>query len=383
MMNAQNMLLFDMPGGTEWILIIMALLMFFVPLFLFIYFIYYLSNSKRRNSLFGRILKEFIVALLVWLIFAVSLATYGKGQSFLKFFWLSLLPFGYFFYLINLYWLIPAFEKKKKRVPVYIVELIIAAVIIAFPFMAIASSLHYSHSLGILILYFVVIMIASLAITWFIYQRNKERIQQLLYLKQELGQTTSSLQSLRSQINPHFLFNTLNTLYGLAISENAVKTGDGIQRLGDMMRFMLQDNQKNLIPLASEITYLKNYIYIHQLRLAATDKMQLSVNIQEPQKEYMIAPMLLISFVENAFKHGVRLQEKSWIRIRLYEQDDVLYFQVVNSIHAQSKHDTEIKSTGLGLENVKERLNLLYPGKHSLTVNENESEYEASLTLSL
>jgi sensor histidine kinase YesM len=379
MMNPQSILLFDMPGRAFYIFI-------FVIIFLgslFLISVYYLGNSARRNTLVGRILKEFIVALLVWVMIAALLAGYGKGHGFLILFWVSLVPFGYFLCLINLYWLIPAFEKKKKRISSYVAELVAAALIIAFPFLAIATSLRYERMLGILILYFVVATIASLAITWFIYWRNKEQIRQMLYLKKELGQAASSLQSLRSQINPHFLFNTLNTLYGLAINENAIKTGDGIQRLGDMMRFMLQDNQKDLIALASEVSYLRNYIYIQQLRVAASDNMQLTVDIQEPEEEYLVAPLLLISFVENAFKHGVRLQERSWISISLYVQNEVLYFEVHNSIHAQSKEATGKNDTGIGLENVRERLNLLYPGKHHLAISEDEGGYGICLTLNL
>lgn len=378
-MNPQSILLFDMPGRAFYIFI-------FVIIFLgslFLISVYYLGNSARRNTLVGRILKEFIVALLVWVMIAALLAGYGKGHGFLILFWVSLVPFGYFLCLINLYWLIPAFEKKKKRISSYVAELVAAALIIAFPFLAIATSLRYERMLGILILYFVVATIASLAITWFIYWRNKEQIRQMLYLKKELGQAASSLQSLRSQINPHFLFNTLNTLYGLAINENAIKTGDGIQRLGDMMRFMLQDNQKDLIALASEVSYLRNYIYIQQLRVAASDNMQLTVDIQEPEEEYLVAPLLLISFVENAFKHGVRLQERSWISISLYVQNEVLYFEVHNSIHAQSKEATGKNDTGIGLENVRERLNLLYPGKHHLAISEDEGGYGICLTLNL
>ncbi|HLR38658.1 MAG TPA: histidine kinase [Chitinophagaceae bacterium] len=380
MINVQDIFLFEMPGGAEWVMIILILLILFVPLFLVIY---YLTNLTRRNTVFGRILKEFIIALLVWVVVAVLLVGYGQGHLFLILFWISLVPFGYFFYLINLYWLIPTFERKKKRVSGYVVEIMAAAVIVAFPFVTIASSLNYYQSIGILIGLFIIVMMVSLAITWFIYLRNKEQIQKMLYLKKELGKSTADLQFLRSQINPHFLFNALNTLYGLSIKEHAIKTSDGIQRLGDMMRFMLQDNQKDRIPLGTEIHYLKNYIYIQQLRLAESENIQLTIDIDEPSHEYFIAPMLLIAFVENAFKHGVRLQEKSWIKVSLYEQNKVLHFNVRNSLHLQSNDDTEQNSTGIGLENVRERLNLLYPDKHHLDINKNAGEYIVHLTLNL
>src|SRR5699024_2873832 len=141
--------------------------------------------------------------------------------------------------------------------------------------------------------------------------------------------------------------------------------------------------QKDRIPLGTEIHYLKNYIYIQQLRLAESENIQLTIDIDEPSHEYFIAPMLLIAFVENAFKHGVRLQEKSWIKVSLYEQNKVLHFNVRNSLHLQSNDDTEQNSTGIGLENVRERLNLLYPDKHHLDINKNAGEYIVHLTLNL
>lgn len=380
MIDAQNILLFEMPSGTEWVLIILSLLFFLIPLFLIA--IYYLSNSKRRSTLFGRILKEFVIVVLIWIVVIGVLIPIGGEAPLILLFWVCLFPFGYFLYLVNLYWLIPAYEKKHKKTVTYALEQVSAVIIMAFPFLMIGSSLDY-YKLFLLIALFLLAAGISSGISWLIYSRNKDKINQLLYLKKELGRTTSNLQFLRSQINPHFLFNALNSLYGMAIKENAVRTGDGIQRLGDMMRFMLRDNKKDMIPLSGEVSYLKDYIYIQHLRLADSDNMKMTVNIQEPEKEYTIAPMLLVPFVENAFKHGVRLQEISWISIDLHVEEGILHFEVRNSMHSKVKTDTEKPSTGIGLENVKERLTLLYPDRHHLAITWNEKEYVAYLTLTL
>ncbi|MBK9490910.1 MAG: histidine kinase [Haliscomenobacter sp.] len=106
---------------------------------------------------------------------------------------------------------------------------------------------------------------------------------------------------LRAQINPHFLFNALNTLYAIAMKENSEKTADGIQKLGDMMRFMLHENHQNRIPLAKEIEYLHNLISIQELRLDENQQIELKINLQNPDREVFIAPMLLNPFGENAF----------------------------------------------------------------------------------
>lgn len=334
----------------------------------------------KRKTLLNKILREFLIVLAIWAIIFIYLVAYP--HPFAAWIWVCIIPYSYFFFLINLYWLIPASEKKNKSVITYVLELLSAAIIFSFPFLAISASMDV-ESFTSSIFSFGIATIISLALAWLIYLHNKDQIQELIYLKKQLIKTNSNLQLLRSQINPHFLFNALNTFYGMAIRENAVKTSDGIQRLGDMMRFMLKDNQKDQIPLASEIGYLKDYIYIQQLRLAASENIQLIVNINEPSNKYLIAPMLLIPFVENAFKHGIRLQERSWVDVALYCNEEILNFEVRNSLHAKINSDTERASTGMGLENVTERLKLLYPNKYKLQISKNETAYIIRLTLDL
>ncbi len=203
---------------------------------------------------------------------------------------------------------------------------------------------------------------------------------QISTLSHRVEQGDASFDFLRSQINPHFLFNALNTLYAKALIENAEKTADGIQKLGDMMRFMLHENQLPSIPLSREIDYLRNYLDLQLLRFGAQDNLDLSIQIPDQACQGEIAPMLLIPFVENAFKHGISAKEKSWIRLNLRCLSGSIHLDLVNSVHPDKLFGEE---SGIGLENVKKRLQLLYPNRHQLTIISNESDYFVHLSLQI
>jgi two-component system, LytTR family, sensor kinase len=204
-----------------------------------------------------------------------------------------------------------------------------------------------------------------------------------LQLQTQVSQTSAELSSLRAQINPHFLFNALNTLYAIAMKENSEKTADGIQKLGDMMRFMLQENHQSRIPLAKEIEYLQNFIDIQRMRLDENQEIDLKINLQQTDREVFIAPMLLNPLVENAFKHGISFRSASWIYITLTHDPSRIFFKVHNSYHPKAEEDPEKDSHGIGLENVKKRLELLYPGRHQFDVQASENDYFVSLILKI
>lgn len=213
--------------------------------------------------------------------------------------------------------------------------------------------------------------------------RKTKKDEEINTLKAELGKSDANLTFLKSQINPHFLFNALNTLYGTALQENAVRTSEGIQKLGDMMRFMLHENIQDTILLSRDIDYLKNYIILQKLRIATSPDIIIETNIEDPEEDLMITPMLLIPFVENAFKHGISRLNPSHIKITLQTSGNTLYFDVHNSTHIRKENDPEKGQSGIGLENVKQRLTLLYPGRHELIVRETAKEFFIHLTLQL
>jgi two-component system, LytTR family, sensor kinase len=191
----------------------------------------------------------------------------------------------------------------------------------------------------------------------------------------------AELAGLRAQVNPHFLFNALNTLYSTALTEEASRTSQGIQKLSDMMRFMLHENNKETIDIRQEVNYLRNYIDLQTLRIAESENFDLNVKLDDTLCLRNIAPMLLVPFVENAFKHGISMRQKSWIDIKLHCDGNSLYFSVFNSVHQRTNEDPERNASGIGLENVKKRLELLYPKNHNLTIHQTEREFSINLVI--
>jgi len=218
-------------------------------------------------------------------------------------------------------------------------------------------------------------------IAWFIYRWRKDSILRFRGLEIALDQSEADLQFLRSQINPHFLFNSLNTLYGTALQENAFRAAEGIQKLGDMMRFMLHENHQEKIPMYKEIEYLKNYIDLQKLRTQSSPDITITADIDGASCDHMIAPMLLIPFVENAFKHGISIKDKSWVEIRLSCDTKGILFEVKNSVHIRKDSDPEKDRSGVGMKNVVNRLRLIYPGKHEFFVNGNDREFFIQLLI--
>jgi two-component system LytT family sensor kinase len=341
----------------------------------------YLINESSKQTLRARIIREFIAVFIIWLIVLFVLLANDSGH--LVPFWICMVPGAYLLYMLNLYRLIPEYQKEPERTGNYagkFAGLIILLCCCSFLLMkATSSGLPFSTFLIV----FVVLYGILTAFSWFIYSQNKEQLFQLYSLKTELGKSSADLQFLRSQINPHFLFNILNTLYGTAIQESADRTSEGIQKLGDMMRFMLYENNLDQIPVAREVDYLKDYIHLQNLRLVRSENIKVEVNIAENSCQHSIAPMLLIPFIENAFKHGISLQNRSWIHVSLSCRADKLELDVYNSIHPKIETDPENEQKGIGLDNVKQRLELLYPNQYELTIRTSQLEYFVHLTLNL
>ncbi|GAA0877173.1 hypothetical protein GCM10009119_01410 [Algoriphagus jejuensis] len=217
-----------------------------------------------------------------------------------------------------------------------------------------------------------------------IFKKYDSYMGKIFTLTNQVDQGTAGMDFLRSQINPHFLFNALNTLYASALIENADKTADGIQKLGDMMRFMLHENQLPRIPLSREIDYLRNYLDLQMLRFGNQANLELDIQIQDGTCHGEIAPMLLIPFVENAFKHGISAKEKSWIRLNLRCISGSVHLDLVNSVHPEKPvAEKSREESGIGLENVKSRLAMLYPEQHQLSIIANDSDFFVHLSVQI
>jgi hypothetical protein len=194
----------------------------------------------------------------------------------------------------------------------------------------------------------------------------------------EQEKTQAELSWLRAQINPHFLFNTLNSIYALAI-EGSGRTAEAVVTLSAMMRYVLQDARSERVPLSSELAYLDHYVQLQRLRL--DDTVVVTYGVTGPPNGLTIAPLLLISFVENAFKYGVNPDRPSPITIRLTIEGGTLALHVFN-LKARTSETTD-ESTGIGLVNTRARLQLLYPGRHALRVRDEPDQFTVDVTLTL
>lgn len=347
--------------------------------------IYLLDISKKIEAKYKFIRKEAIVATVIWLAILLFLR-FGRADEEFIVAWAIVAPFAIALYLFSFYKLIPDslaqsrnpfFSYVKKCLPILIVTFVIIYLISLFFIHEDDAGVGYSAFNAFFQLFITV------PVTWMLYKRHLNGNEQIKILQKELKRSSANIDFLRSQINPHFLFNALNTLYGTAIQENADRTSEGIQKLGDMMRFMLQENMQDTISLAREIEYLENYISLQRLRTDTNPGVQIQTQIQSSETLLQVAPMLLIPFVENAFKHGISLREPSYIKVTLDIKDSTLYFDVSNSKHIKQDNDPEKDKNGIGLENVKQRLQLFYPNKHELVIHDTPKEFFVHLTIQL
>lgn len=190
----------------------------------------------------------------------------------------------------------------------------------------------------------------------------------------------ADLKQLKEQLNPHFLFNTLNNIYYL-IGVNTTKAQESIHRLSALLRYGLYDNEVKLVPLEKEIEFTKDFIELMALRLPK--EINLSVHIQDEATRLVIAPMLFVSLIENAFKHGITNYKTDFISIKIVTKDTAGVLCIVsNSFHKPQGVEKDPQS-GLGLKNLKQRLQLLYPDNYKLDIKEINDIFEVILSINL
>ncbi len=208
------------------------------------------------------------------------------------------------------------------------------------------------------------------------WQHDKQLHQDL-----EQDRVSSELSFLKAQINPHFFFNTLNNIYALTLV-NADTSRKAIHQLSRMMRYVLYDTQNAIPQLSQEIAFIKDYISLMQLRL--TDVVKINLTTPATLKDMAVAPMIFLPFVENAFKHGVSATQPSNIDINVSQQNTTIELKISNNIIKEQNNNLEAGS-GIGLNNTRRRLDLLYPGKYTLVIDENTvtNTYSVHLTLDL
>ena len=290
--------------------------------------------------------------------------------------WFSVLGVCAAVVYINLYVLLPkyVFKKRYGHYSVYLIATIgLGAVALRLMFPsgnATFSVPVFQHAIN---LFFFVVITSS-----FKFFREYSRKQELL-IQAENAQLKTELALLKSQVNPHFLFNTLNNLYGLISQHQNQKASEVTLKLADLMRYLLESSKSDKSSLNAEIEFIEEYLSLEKIRLSAQTDIQFDHS--GIGKDRLIAPLLFIPLVENAFKHGLlTISDDHFAHFSLSVQGDTLFFQATNSIGVNTNKQAQ---SGTGLAGLKKRLELIYPGRHQLDIERTETVYKVTLHLHL
>jgi len=341
-------------------------------------------NKKKTFRILQHVL--FWVAYL----FLSSFLSGSSNEKFSKTFLLTLtsIPVDIIITYFHLYFVIPRYLLTRKFRQFFILFLITFLGVVLFErafYVYVQYPLFYDKPLpdsftfwrwssllyiGIYT-YAVVFLAASIKLLkhWILSQQQRNEL--------EIQNRESEIALLRMQVHPHFLFNTLNNIHAL-ININKDKASDALVMLSDIMRYMLYDTDANKVPLSDEIHYVQSFIELQKLRLINPQMVDFTTKGTIEGK--FIAPMILIPFVENAFKHADKQNKYHKIRLKIIAENDTLLFESSNAI--TEKYTKQIsKSGGIGLLNVRRRLELIYPGNHELQIDQGNNIYSVHLII--
>ncbi len=299
---------------------------------------------------------------------------------------MNFLAFPIVFYL-NSFYLIPNFLSKKKWIG-YVGMLILSVIFIevgrsTFHVLVLNDS-HAPEQLTFLEVLFSNNSVSGGIFLGFLlsfaYTFTKDWLRNLTLVERLKSERAEmKLAYLKTQIDPHFLFNTLNNIYAIALKEDSKETAEAITKLGTLMRYNLEYAEKNIVPLSNEIEFLRKYIELQSLRAEEKNKIKVKFDIPEDQLNTLkISPLLLIPVIENAFKYGINPAKESVISISITLKEDTLILTSNNTIVRNIKN-----STKTGLTNLNEQLSLMYPNKYTFEYSQKGSDYIVNLQLTL
>jgi len=343
------------------------------------------ESNRFVNVLFS---KWWLRHLLFW-VFILNYFTWGFGfqkghmeEAYIRN--LKFIPGHIFVVYPLLYFLIPRFLMNKKYALFFTGFLCLIMVAALFTeqmqlnFSGSDIMAGFNLGWGKNILPFIHVAAIATAIKFIKYAYLQEG--RAIIAKQQ--KTVAELELLKAQIHPHFLFNTLNNLFALTLRRSP-DSPNVVMRLSELLKFMIFESRKDLISLEKEIKLLSNYIDLEKIRY--DKELELSISFTGNISGKQIHPLLLLPLLENSFKHGMSQQlEQKWISLELHVEKNNLYFKLANSKDPDEIKDTiPGKTKGIGLENVKRRLNLLYPGKHKMQVTDDAEMFLVSIELQI
>lgn len=339
----------------------------------------------------GSLISKIFIHATMWFLLGLIYYTNQNPTTETMWFNLSNTLFLLIFHMIvvyfNLYYLIPSFLSRKS-ILVYLLLFTISCLIVT-PLRTLVFYLKFAGSpeaqdavlsdqVSTFLSLFIVGAFSTLATILTDWLRSQRQMRAL-----ETENMQSELKFLRSQVNPHFLFNTLNSLYALTLKKSD-KAPEIVIKLSEIMRYMLYECNEKTVPLEKEIMYMRNYIELERLRHG--EGADISFDCEGEIENQEIAPLMFIPFFENSFKHGISNQlNEGFVHIRLKIEQKKVNLEIVNSKAKATKRLLQMKdkSGGIGLKNINRRLELLYPRKYQLDINDQENEYKVELEIKL
>ncbi len=361
--------------------------------------------------------RPYINHLLIWMSYFILLfwfysETSRFEPSLLKSLFIVILQAGVFY--LNLYLLLPQYFEKKQysKYGFYIFLILIASLVLFYLFDQVSLRFEYHHAVRsndwshfprgfgrrghhpgpphwynpfqfafmwrqILFHGFFIVIVLFISTIYRNVKVSGQKEKESLELKSRITEAESNM--LKSQINPHFLFNTLNNIYSMAQLKSD-QTPEAVHRLSEMLRYVIYDCSRDRVSLGQEVRYLKSYIELNMMKEENMDNVH--YELDDIDGTLPIAPMILVPFIENSFKHTkIEDRENSWITIQLKTHGKQLQFEVSNTI-PEMTHRKD-KSSGIGLDNVKKRLQLIYPEQHYLHISDKGGIFKVELTIDL
>lgn len=332
--------------------------------------------------------RPWVYHLGAWLLYILLMLIVNGELRYWQFTLRNIVIHSFFLALLvyaNLFYLLPTYFKKRKFLSYFVYLSFVVALVLPLELRALFYNMQAYPALQLHLLdtqwvHFGFLWFAALSTTvatlikeWFVQQQVQSDL--------EKRTLQSELSFLRSQINPHFLFNVLNSLYALSLKKSD-STPEMILRLSQLMRYMLYECNEKRVALEKELSYIQNYLELERLRFG--EKARIDFEYELDREDYEIVPLLFVPFLENAIKHGLakNLGEEAFIEVELYIEQGELNFIVRNSYKKEVEGQGE-EPGGIGLSNIRRRLSLLYSKKHRLDLREYEDMYSVHLSLDL